>query len=57
MENVWDAIKLMLVVYGVGALVSFLVAGIIKLIYVGIRHGSRDAAPDSPAKTGSDRSA
>lgn len=45
MENVWDASKLMLIVYGLAAVVSFLVAWIIKLTYVVIRkHGARHRA-------------
>jgi hypothetical protein len=45
MENVWDASKLMLLVYGLAAVVSFLVAWIIKLTYVVIRkHGARGRA-------------
>lgn len=57
MENVWSAMKLMLVVYAVGAVVSLLVAWIIKMIYVGIRHRSRRGAPDSRAGAGPDGSA
>jgi hypothetical protein len=45
MENVWDASKLMLLVYGLAAVVSFLVAWIITLTYVVIRkHGARGRA-------------
>jgi hypothetical protein len=40
MENVWDASKLMLIVYGTAAVVSFLVAWIIKLTFVVIRKQS-----------------
>lgn len=52
MENVWDATKLMLIVYGMAAVVSFLVAWVIKLTFVAIRfHARRSAAaPESPAK-------
>lgn len=52
MENVWDATKLMLIVYGMAAVVSFLVAWVIKLTFIAIRfHGSRSAAAlESPAK-------
>lgn len=46
MGNVWDATKLMLVIYGMAAVVSFLVAWIIKLTFMAIRmHGARGAAP------------
>jgi len=45
MENVWEASKLMLLVYGVAAVVSFLVAWIIKLTFVLIRmQGARGKA-------------
>jgi hypothetical protein len=37
MENVWDATKLMFMVYGIAAVVSFLIAWIIKLTFVVIR--------------------
>lgn len=52
MENVWDATKLMLLVYGMAAVVSFLVAWVIKLTFIAIRfHATRSAAaPASPAK-------
>lgn len=52
MENVWDATKLMFIIYGMAAVVSFLVAWVIKLTFSAIRfHGSRSAAaPESPAK-------
>ncbi len=51
MENVWDATKLMLIIYGMAAVVSFLVAWVIKLTFAAIRiHGARSvAAPGSPA--------
>jgi len=42
MENVWDATKLMFIVYGMAAVVSFLVAWVIKLTFAAIRmHGAR----------------
>jgi hypothetical protein len=48
MENVWNATKLMLIVYGMAALVSFLVAWIIKLTFVAIRmRGGRGKAPSA----------
>lgn len=52
MENVWDATKLMLIVYAMAAVVSFLVAWVIKLTFVAIRmHSARGAAPaKAPAK-------
>jgi len=44
MGSVWDATKLMLVIYGLGAVVSFLVAWVIKLTFIAIRlHGTRNA--------------
>jgi hypothetical protein len=54
MENVWDATKLMLIIYAMAAVVSFLVAWVIKLTFAVIRmHGARSAAPaESPAKAG-----
>ena len=46
MGNVWDATKLMLIIYGLAALVSFMVAWVIKLTFVAIRmHSARNAAP------------
>ena len=46
MENVWDATKLMLIVYGMAAVVSFLVAWVIKLTFAAIRmHAGRGKAP------------
>jgi hypothetical protein len=52
MENVWDATKLMLVIYAMAAVVSFLVAWIIKLTFAAIRmHSARGAGPaETPAK-------
>ena len=54
MENVWDATKLMFIIYGMAAVVSFLVAWVIKLTFAVIRmHGARNAgAPETPAKPG-----
>jgi hypothetical protein len=51
MENVWDATKLMFIIYGMAAIVSFLVAWVIKLTFAVIRmHGARGAAAlESPA--------
>jgi hypothetical protein len=63
MENVWEATKLMLIVYGMAAVVSFLVAWVIKLTFVAIRmHGARGAAPLEPqvppaAQVGPDKGA
>ena len=52
MENVWDATKLMLIVYGMAAVVSFLVAWVIKLTFAAIRmQGGRGKAPtEEPAQ-------
>lgn len=52
MENVWDATKLMLIIYGMAAVISMLVAWVIKLTFIAIRfHGARSAAAlESPAK-------
>ena len=53
MENVWDATKLMLIIYGLGAVVSFLVAWVIKLTFIAIRaHGARGEAQAATAKSG-----
>lgn len=54
MENVWDATKLMFIIYGMAAVVSFLVAWVIKLTFAAIRmQGARSAAASqSPAKPG-----
>ena len=51
MGNVWDATKLMFIIYGMAAVVSFLVAWVIKLTFAAIRmHGARGAAaPGSTA--------
>ena len=57
MDKFWDATKLMVVVYVIAAVVSFLVAWIIKLTFVVIRMqsgGRKPGAPeagDSPAKS------
>jgi cytosine/uracil/thiamine/allantoin permease len=52
MGNVWDATKLMLIIYGMTAAISFLVAWVIKLTFAAIRmHSARGAAAlESPAK-------
>ena len=52
MENVWDATKLMLIVYAMAAVVSFLVAWVIKLTFAAIRmQADRAKAPaEAPAK-------
>ncbi len=53
MENVWDATKLMLVIYAMAAAVSFLVAWVIKLTFAAIRmHGERNAAAADPGQPG-----
>jgi len=66
MENVWDATRFALFVYGLAALVSFLVAGVITLTFKAVRmHGARGAASAesqakgfaSPAKAGREREA
>ena len=45
MGTVWDATKLMLLVYGLAAVVSFLVACVIQFTFVLIRlQGARSAA-------------
>ena len=49
MENVWDATKLMFMVYGIAAVVSFLVAWVIKLTFVVIRMQRRSS--EAPAET------
>ncbi|OGA03953.1 MAG: hypothetical protein A3H35_15055 [Betaproteobacteria bacterium RIFCSPLOWO2_02_FULL_62_17] len=49
MDEILGSIKLTLVVWGLAALISFLVAGIIKLIFAAIRYkrgaSTRAAAP------------
>ena len=66
METFWGSVNIMLFVYGLGAVISFLVAWIIKLTYSGI--GGRKAraesladappkAPPEPGKPGPTRSA
>ena len=53
MENVWDATKLMFIIYGMAAVVSFLVAWVIKLTFAAIRmQGARGAAAESAATPG-----
>jgi len=51
MENIWDASKLMLLVYGVAAVVSFLVALIIKLTFVVIRMQRPGGEPPAETRT------
>ena len=59
MEDFWGSLKLMLVVYALAAVISFLVAWIIRLIYAGIkrqeaRAGARNNAPPRrPPESGS----
>ena len=51
MGNVWDATKLMFIIYGMAAVVSFLVAWVIKLTFAAIRlSGARGAAIEQPPK-------
>jgi len=58
MENVWDATKLMLIVYAMAAVVSFLVAWVIKLTFAAIRlQSARAAAPAESQAKGSAASA
>lgn len=66
MENVWDASKLMLIIYGMAAVVSFLVAWVIKLTFAAIRmQGTRGKAsaeaqaqrPAAPAQAGPEKGA
>ena len=50
-NDVWDATKLMLFIYGVATVVSFLVAWVIKLTFAAIRiHGARSEAALESAK-------
>ncbi|OGA19865.1 MAG: hypothetical protein A3G25_18275 [Betaproteobacteria bacterium RIFCSPLOWO2_12_FULL_63_13] len=58
MENIWGATQFALIVYGIGAVVSFLVAWIITLTFAAIRmHNRRNAAPDESKPKGSPESA
>ena len=53
MATVWEATKLMLVVYGMAAVVSFLVAWVIKLTFAAIRlHSAHRAAPPADGSEG-----
>jgi len=50
MEDIWDATKLALLVYAMAAVVSFLVACVIRLTFAAIRlHSASGAAPHEPA--------
>jgi hypothetical protein len=51
MEYFWGSVKLMLVVYALGAVISFLVAWIIRLIFSGIKlqKARADRRNDAPA--------
>ncbi|HUX26381.1 MAG TPA: hypothetical protein VMV87_17395 [Burkholderiales bacterium] len=51
MENVWDATKLMFMVYGIAAVVSFLVAWVIKLTFVVIRMRRPSGEPSAETRT------
>ena len=44
MENYSESIKIMLIVYGLAALISMLMAAVIKLIFAGIRRGKTSTA-------------
>ena len=48
MESFWGSVELMVFVYALAAVVSFLVAWIIKLIFAGIRR--QKARADARAK-------
>ncbi len=48
MDKFWDATKLMVLVYVIAAVVSLLVAWIIKLTFVVIRMHSGGRAPGTP---------
>jgi hypothetical protein len=51
MESFWGAVKIMLFVYALAAVISMAVAGIIRLIFAGIRmQGTRAAAQAANAK-------
>ncbi len=49
-ENFWEAVRLMLFIYALAAVVSFAVAGIIKLIFAGIQ--MRNARAEARSKAG-----
>lgn len=49
MESVWGSVQLMLFVYALATVISLAVAGIIKLIFAGIRmQGNNAAARTAP---------
>ncbi len=51
MESFWGAVKLMLFVYALAAVISFAVAWIIKLVFAGIRLQGTRAGASAEAKT------
>jgi len=51
MESFGDAVKLMLFIYALAAVISFAVAWIIKLIFAGIRLQGTRAGASAEAKT------
>jgi hypothetical protein len=66
MEYFWGSVKLMLFVYALAAVVSFIMAWIIRFIFVGIkaqkahadsRNGAKLKAPLEPGDTASKRTA
>lgn len=58
MEAVWGATQFALIVYGIGTVVSFLVAWVITLTFAAIRlHGRRNAAAAESQVKGSPSSA
>jgi len=66
MEYFWGSVKLMLFVYALAAVVSFIMAWIIRLIFVGIkaqkahadaRNGAKAEAPLKPGDAVSKRTA
>jgi len=59
MESVWGSVKLMLFIYALAAVISLMMAWVIKYIFVGIRMrndrvDARKAAKAGPAPTPSD---
>ena len=57
MENIWGATQFALIVYGVGAVVSFLVAWVITLTFAAIRMHSRRKASGTELRAKAEPSA
>jgi hypothetical protein len=46
MDYFWGSVQLMFIIYGIGAIISFAVAWIMKLLIAGIQ--GRKTAPEAP---------